>query len=154
MKRWLSLSLFVSVVAGSAQISPPAPSDAQLLAGARTFFGTYLAAHQAKDAGRVAALYHDAARIIVTRQSAANGSRTLEFSGVQYKKLLLSVPLTEAPDRYLNPAYRVLGDGAVQITSQRQSMSRGYTAPHVLFLRADAAGRFWIMAEQAIQKVP
>ncbi|MVN87688.1 hypothetical protein GO986_13050 [Deinococcus sp. HMF7620] len=150
MKRLLLLSLLTALTGASAQTNKP--SDAQLLAGAKTFFAEYLAAHAANDGKRVASLYHDSARIIVTRQSATTGNRTLELTGAQYKKLAVSVPLTETPDRYFNVSYQVKG-AFVQISAQRQSLSRGYTAPNILFVQPDAAGRFWIMAEQGVQVV-
>lgn len=153
MRRLATLLLIANLAGASAQSNPGGADDQRLLTGARSLFTAYLGAVAANDGGRMAALYHDAATLTITRVNGEGQTRTLSLTGAQYKTLMRSVPLNEAPDRYLNPTFTVLKGGVVRIDTQRQSVSRGYTAPNVFLVQADAANRFWIVAEQGIQKV-
>lgn len=151
--RLTALALLTLTSLGSAQTSQVKLTDAQLLDGSKKFYDTYLQAVKANNGKQLAELYHDTASIVMDRHSGNGEIRTLKMSGVQYKALLRSIPLVETPDLYRNPTFQLLKGGIVQIDTQRQSVSRGYSAPNTFYVQPDTAGRFWIIAEKGIQKV-
>lgn len=151
--RLLPLSALLLISMSVAQTSQYRPTEAQLLAGSKKLFEQLISAASRNSGVQIADLYHPSAAIVVERQSSNGEIRILKMTGEQYKQLLKSVPLNEAPDRYFDAKYELMKGSIVKISSQRQSVSRGYTAPNTFYVQPDVSGRFWIIGEQGIQKV-